>query len=165
MNKLTEKEIESIHKSASFNELTKVALEVILRLPQPLGQISGPISTGGKGNSEENLKEFRDLMVYLKERNFDVFDQIPFERTIRKLKDIWHREMNDNNYCMPILEEFYRPIITSGYIKHFFFLPDWRTSYGARWEHEECLKHGLKVIYLSPNWREDGNFLNEFQNR
>lgn len=160
MSHLSNGEKKLIESSISFGELAKIALGLITKLPQPLAQVSGPISTGGKGDVKENLKEFDDLIKLLKSNNINVFDQVPFENTIGKIKDVWHKEGNDG-YCMPILEDFYRPIIKSGHIKYFFFLPDWETSYGAKWERKECKQHNVRIIDLPENWRNNLSFLNE----
>lgn len=47
---------------------------------------------------------------------------------------------------MPILEEFYLPIFSSGRIKEAWFIPGWRTSTGARWEREKLTAFGVQTV-------------------
>ena len=51
-------------------------------------------------------------------------------------------------YPEAILDDFYSPIFNSGLIKEFYFMPNWQSSKGANWEHNEANRLGIKVSYL-----------------
>ncbi|MBI2109413.1 MAG: DUF4406 domain-containing protein [Parcubacteria group bacterium] len=139
----THKEVEMVTNASSYKELRTVAFTVIGRMPRPIVQVSGPISTGGAGSLEENLKRFARAVSLLKREGRHVFNQIPFEPSIQKIKGI---EEPNVDYAMGILEQFYLPIFETKVIEALYFLPDWQSSVGARWEREQAGRLGISVI-------------------
>jgi hypothetical protein len=69
---------------------------------------------------------------------------MPFERSMLRIK----RELEKNVYSMKLLEDFYLPIFQNKLVDTLFFLPDWQTSRGATWEHEQGKNNGIEVVYL-----------------
>ncbi len=51
-------------------------------------------------------------------------------------------------YATMLLTDFYQPLFETGLIKILYFLPDWQSSVGARWEHDQALKLGIEIVYL-----------------
>lgn len=129
--------------ATTFENLNDIALKIITRMPQPLGQVCGPISTGGVGNLEGNIAVFEQTIRKLKGEGRHIFDQLPFEKPMwRIIKTPYYRGPDH------LLEAFYLPIFKSGYIKALYFIPNWQTSYGANWEHKLGKKLGIEIIYL-----------------
>ena len=139
----TKIEVEIVANASTYKELRSVALAVIERMPRPLVQVCGPISTGGAGSLEENLRRFNEAISFLKKEGQHVFDQMPFEASIQKIKDI---EEPNAKYAMGILEQFYLPIFETKAIEVFYFLPNWESSTGARWEREQAERLGMNII-------------------
>ncbi|MFZ2150791.1 MAG: DUF4406 domain-containing protein [Candidatus Absconditicoccaceae bacterium] len=139
----------AIDKAQTYNELFDIAIDFIPRMPQPLIQFCGPISTGGKGLIESNLAELDKAILFFAVKGVSIFDQIPFEEPMQRIKS------SKQNYNYDLLNQFYVPIFQSGYIKKFVFLPGWESSVGARWEHDWAKKYGIKIEYLPNNWYED----------
>lgn len=54
-----------------------------------------------------------------------------------------------------LLETFYTLILESRYIKLLCFLPEWSTSVGARWEHDQAQKLEIPTLYLSEYYTND----------
>lgn len=128
----------------SFYELSNLALNQL----RDLGKVSivcGPITTGGRGSAEENVKAMKAVIKHLVERGFVVFDQFPFEGTLWTLKDEWVKN-GGVGYCMPILEEFYKPLYASGFIIEAHFLPGWESSFGARWERDLLTDLKIQIV-------------------
>jgi hypothetical protein len=69
---------------------------------------------------------------------------MPFEDQMQNLKKKFSTEKVVND----ILNDFYLPIFKSGVISAFYFMPNWQTSFGAKWEHEEAKKLGIEIVYL-----------------
>lgn len=128
----------------SFGELTQIALAVVGRMPPPVGQVCGPISTGGVGSIEQNLMIFEAAIDQLLAQGLTIFDQTPFEQHIfRILEDgLGTRQRNQ------LLEQFYRPIFQSRCVHVLYFIPGWQFSNGAQWEHQLGRSLKLDIVYL-----------------
>lgn len=50
--------LETARLRGTFADLAAIALTILPRLPKPVGQVCGPISTGGLGSIEANLVRF-----------------------------------------------------------------------------------------------------------
>lgn len=127
-----EEEKHALKRSKSFEEMVQIATSILKRMPQPVVQICGPMSTGGAGNLEKNMKRFQIAINALNENGISVFDQITFQDAIVSLIK-W---TPDAPYNMDILEVFYSGIFKSGLVAKAIFLPGWESSKGATWERE-----------------------------
>ena len=139
----TEGDASELSRAKTFEEMAAVALRVIARIPQPVGQVCGPITTGGAGSLEKNLEIFRRAIIALSISGTSIFDQLPFEPSIRRIQN-WEYSAGG----LRLLEDFYFPIFKSGLIQRLYFIPGWESSLGARWEHERALELGISVEYL-----------------
>ncbi len=122
----------------TYEEAVKLAIDTLVVMPKPICQVCGPISTGGLGSSEQNLRVLNYAIRFLQEHGMTVFDQQPYEDTIRRL------QADDPAY----LERFYLPIFKSGHITKFHFIPGWNTSVGTRWEHDQAVVLGIERGYF-----------------
>lgn len=136
----------------SFKEIGNVALDVLRSMPQPVCQLCGPISTGGLGSRERNTALFTRAIDELRTRGCNPFDQFPLQNAMNAISDTWHRSNPEALYCMPLLEDVYYPIFSSGLITKAFFLPDWETSFGARWEHATLSRLGIEIQDFPREW-------------
>ena len=145
MNKhWTKEDFNRMDSAVTYRDLYAIAVVVLERMPRPRVQMCGPISTGGAGSVEKNLKRFEIAIEKLLEKEIVVFDQLHFEMSIRKIRQLNNKE----GYDMNLLEDFYLPIFENKLIDVLYFLPDWKSSTGAKWEHEQAQRLGFKVIYL-----------------
>ena len=135
---------QDLKNAESMKDMHTIALRIIERMPRPIVQICGPVATGGLGSVELNLEVFNDSIKALQEKGLNVFDQMPFEIPMQDLK----KEISVEQIGKDILNDFYMPIFKSGDISAFYFMPSWQTSNGAKWEHEEAKKLGIKILYL-----------------
>lgn len=115
----------ALGKTETIEDLLHIAFLILNDIPQPISIVCGPIMTGGKGSPKENLIFFNWWIRELRRRGLNVFSQMPFEPHMQRI----YRKTG-----VDILEEFYRPLFTSGKIHSFHFIPGWRTSKGAKWE-------------------------------
>jgi len=130
-------------QAKTFEDLLSTAQSVLLRMPQPVSMVCGPITSGGRGSREENIKVFKKTIEELSNKNITIFSQMPFEGPM------WRIQKTDyykGNYH--ILEAFYLPIFESGLVKRFYFIPGWRLSFGAAWEHRQAKRLGIEIAYL-----------------
>ena len=73
---------------------------------------------------------------------------MPFETPMQKFK----KEVIDG-YDERILFNFYQPIFKSGKINKLRFIPDWESSTGAKWEHDDqAKKWNIETIDLPNDW-------------
>lgn len=140
-----DKDWSDLDKSESVKDLYVIASRILERMPKNLSQVCGPISTGGKGNIVDNLLEFNKKIIKLQEEGLDVFDQMPFEDPMHRMMLNFSKE----EYMHNILTDFYLPIFESGKITELYFLPEWESSHGANWEHEQAKRLEIKIIYLN----------------
>ena len=142
------KEHKALHKAKGFSDLLPIALTVIDRMPDPVAMVSGPVSTGGKDSIEANLHLLSAAISLLYDKGISVFDQTPFDDIMQDMKQSW----NKKGYCMPLLEDFYKPILESGKIQTVYFLPGWKSSFGAKWEYKQCQKLGIEALSFPQEW-------------
>ena len=133
----------------TYAEMNGLALQIIDRLSQPVRQVCGPITTGGFGDAKRNLRVFTKAIVELS-KEITVFDQMPFEPPMWSI--LKNRTAKD--YDNTILTDFYLPIFESKKVRTLCFLPNWKESYGANWEHEQAKRIGLAIRYLT--WADIG---------
>jgi hypothetical protein len=137
-----EKDFQDLEKAQSVKDLFTIAERITERMPKPFVQVCGPISTGGLGSIESNLKVFDEVILSLQNTGLNVFDQRPFEATMQRLEE------QKGAYLKDILTDFYFPLFNSGKISAFYFIPKWETSFGATKEHEKAKELGIPIIYL-----------------
>lgn len=138
-------DLEAVKNAKDFKELYTIAARVLSKMPKPIVQVCGPIGTGGLGNVEDNLRAFDETIKLLQTEGLNVFDQMPFEWPMQVLKF----KLKKDVYPEDILNDFYLPIFESGMISEFYFMPNWQTSKGANWEHDQAERLGIKINYLN----------------
>lgn len=145
MNYWNDEDINKLEEASSFKDIAVVALDVQKRMGDNLVHVCGPISTGGVGNRDENIFIFKKTIKKLISQGWNVYDQTPFEITIRRLR-------KKGVYPVDLLEDVYRPLFESGIIKESFFIYGWESSRGSCWEHDVLKSAGIKITYLPKNF-------------
>ena len=140
----TEEDMTALDQAETVKQMLDIALRVLSRMPQPIGQVCGPISTGGKGSILENLVWFNETIVRLQSEGKIIFDQMPFEAPMQRIKTT----LPPGEYATTLLDDFYLPIFKTGLIKKMYFMKDWESSKGARWEHEIAKELGIEITYI-----------------
>ena len=142
MNKYwTVEDEHDLFRARIFEELCTIAMRIILRMPKPIGQVCGPITTGGRGSVEANLKAMEEAIQKLQSEGKNIFDQSPFEGSMAMIKKLPY-------YRGQLLETFYLPLFKGGFVQTLYFLPDWQSSQGATWEHDRAKDFNLEIVYL-----------------
>jgi hypothetical protein len=126
----------------NFYRLVPIAFDVIDRGGSD-AMVCGPMTNGGLGDLRANYREFRRARKRLVSESKRVFDQLPFEAHLNRIAKLPRCPEEDQ-----LLTGFYLPVFTSGKLKVFYFLPDWQTSYGAKWEHEQARILRIDIAYL-----------------
>ncbi len=147
----TDKEIKSLDSAPTFYELGDIALTILQRMKKvgkPIVQICGPMSTGGRGNLEENMKFFGQTVQIATNKGLTVFNQMPFQDAMIRIAK-WKP---GDAYAEDILEIFYRKIFESGLLDEVLFLPDWQSSRGARWERDIAVKLNIPIKEFPVEW-------------
>jgi hypothetical protein len=139
-----EKDWDDLKKAQSILDLYAIAIRVINKMPRPIVQVCGPIANGGLGSVEANLNVFNETIKDLQKKGVNVFDQMPFEEPMQVFKTKFPKEI----IFRSIMEDFYLPIFKSGLISTFYFIPNWETSLGSKWEHEKAQELGIEIKYL-----------------
>jgi hypothetical protein len=143
----------------TFHDIGALMLDVMRIMHasenQAITEVCGPISTGGRGSVIENLKVFSKTIQHLKHHHGHlIFDQMPFEEAIGRVSNATPLPEGAGTYHMGILDHCYLPLFESGMVKKFFFLPDWESSFGARWEHDVAQRLNIDIEYLPGHWYE-----------
>ncbi len=115
---------------------------------QEIVQICGPMTTGGLGSLEENMAQFSRAIEQAERQGLRVFNQIPFQGAIIRITD--HHDGKE--YCVDILEVFYRRIFECGHVSRTLFLPGWQESRGARWERSFVSELGIAAEEYPREW-------------
>ena len=141
----TKEDWENLKRVQSVGDLYLIAMNIISKMPKPFVEVCGPIGTGGFHSFEKNLNAFNETIKKLQGEGLVVFDQMPFEEPMQKLK----KKMDSKSeIASAILTDFYYPIFESGMVSAFYFMPNWQTSFGAKCEHEKAKELGIKIVYL-----------------
>lgn len=145
-------EKEALKNTATLTETASIAISILVRMKESNGHqvvtICGPMSTGGLGNIEANMHRFRQAIDAAQDNGLVVFNQVPFQEAIVRITG--YKEGSE--YCMDILEIFYRNIFESGYISKTLFLPGWQSSRGASWERELVTSLGIPAEEYPIEW-------------
>lgn len=140
-----EEDHELLGQARSYGDLLVIAERVIARMPEPVAQVCGPITTGGSGSFESNLATLKEAITSLSASGVSVFDQTPFQERMQLIKD---GKQAGEAYDQELLLQFYLPLFERRLIDVLYFIPGWETSVGGRWEHEEGTRLGLPIRYL-----------------
>ncbi len=141
----TKEDWENLEKVELVGDLYIIAQSIIFRMPKPFVQVCGPIATGGLNSIKANLNAFNETIKKLQSQGLNIFDQMPFEEPMQKLKK---KIISEGEAVNSILTDFYYPIFKSGLISAFYFMPGWQTSFGAKCEHKKAKELGIKIVYL-----------------
>ncbi|MEX2008458.1 MAG: hypothetical protein WD850_03145 [Candidatus Spechtbacterales bacterium] len=145
----TKEELEQVATMDSYEDMLALAMQILPRIPEPVVQVCGPISTGGMGSVADNFRIFDMAIELLIAGRENVFDQRPFEHAVQNIK----RKGVETGYLMGLLDDFFLPIFETGYIAKFYFLPGWETSKGASWEYEQAKRLGIASV-MPHDWME-----------
>ena len=141
-----------MNNAKTYGELSLIALDCMRKMPSPLAQVSGPISTGGSGDMRENVNILKKARIKLEEQGYFIFNNLPFEIPMTRIYESCSGTHKEKNKM--ILEEFYSPILESGLIKKIFFIPTWDSSQGSCWENNKAKELGLEIIYLTEDFMQ-----------
>jgi hypothetical protein len=155
-----ESEWQAVAGCKTLAELGELSHRVMNQLPRPIALVSGPISTGGilkpgmKGESDirANLDLFNKVVQTLLLGGVSLFNQMPLEDIFVPINTQWKAVNPPGSYCMPILEEFYRDVFAFPGMRGIILIPDWQSSFGAKWEVKEANSKGKHIIDLPKGW-------------
>lgn len=139
----TEEDRADVERATKFGELSVVARRIVARMPEPVFFVCGPISSGGLGSVEANLARFARAIRYLRDREFSVFNQLPFEQALFEIK-----RSKPADGGVQLLNEFYLPLFESGLIRIMLFMQGWESSFGASWERERASELRIPILDL-----------------
>lgn len=135
-------DLSAIEKAQTFEDLYQIASAVVNRIGPPVRFVCGPISAnGGTKSRERNMQIFTSYIELLENRGLKIFNQLPFEESLWRI--LATGESEDH-----LLETLYLPLFKSGAFNCFYFIPNWESSFGARWEHQQALILGIEIVYL-----------------
>lgn len=128
----------------AFPAMLSLAHRILDRIPHPVGMVCGPVSSGGLGSIEKNLKALAENVRILSRCGHPLFCQIPFEEPIQRIRKV----MPSAEFAPTLLSRFFQPLFEQRRIEKLFFVAGWTSSSGSRWEHEQALRLGLERCYL-----------------
>ncbi len=143
----TKEDLALLARTETCADMFTVAKRVLNRLPKPVVQVCGPISTGGAGSLKKNLALMDRAVELLHTHGRHVFSQLPFEEPMQRIK-----YAHQGSYAMTLLDDFYKPLFESGLVDALYFLPAWQSSFGARWEYEQAKRLGIKTLFFPKGW-------------
>ena len=146
---------QAIASSLNYQDILVIAMDILKKMrnyhaPKPIVQICGPISTGGRGSREENLRVFSRVIERVKANGFIVFDQMPFEDDVIRIYTA-----DPSLRGLALLEQFYEPIFRSGFIDMLMFAASSKDSFGANWEREKAKLLYIPFIDLADSYSAD----------
>ncbi|MDO8516430.1 MAG: hypothetical protein Q7S28_04210 [bacterium] len=146
MTLLTKDERAILRRAETFEELRDIAFGSIRRMDMPfgVGMVCGPISTGGLNSIKANLAKFKATIDNLSVAGIPLFSQLPYETAMHRIMQTPYYRKEERH----LLDAFYLPIFESRLVRTHYFMPDWATSIGATWEHDQAVRLGIHRVYL-----------------
>ncbi|MCL4365593.1 DUF4406 domain-containing protein [Candidatus Marsarchaeota archaeon] len=109
-----------------------------------LGYVSGIITSDTPELVDLNMRRLAEYTDYLRsDVAFPVFSST----------DIFSNELEDKLSCNTIGEwhSFWRDVLEQGHVTDIFMTPRWRSSAGAKDEHETAKRIGISIHYMEDN--------------
>ncbi len=150
----TKRDVREARRAKTFAGLSVIALRVVERQYKEACEVgsghvaivSGTISNGGTlpiRKIRRNLRIFKRKIKELRALGIQVWDQMPFEEHLFRIRKLEGKKHDPED----LLVGFYLPIFSSGRVTLVFFLPNWRSSHGARWEKKMAKRYSIPVFY------------------
>lgn len=137
----------------SYKNYEEIARSMVLELEKfskenntNIVQVCGPISTGGLGSVDENIKFFKKSIEKLEGAGYFVFDQTVFEDAMLKIKTSRMENGLFKFYDWDLLNKCYIPLFESRLLNKMIFLPDFESSIGSKWEYDMALKNKIEIL-------------------
>lgn len=146
--------IEKAKEASDFKMLGELVCEIAEKMPKPLFMISGPMTTGGMGSYSKNILLFQHAIDEAIKAGVYVFNQTMLEEHLQRLVREWLICNPDSEYCNHVLTDVYEALFASGHINGVYFMPDWHTSRGARFEREMVERLDILVQEYPSEWYE-----------
>ncbi len=146
--------IERAKSANDFKLLGELVCEVAEKMPKPLFMVSGPMTTGGMGSYSKNILLFQHAIDEAIKAGVTVFNQTMLEEHLQRLVREWLTCNPESEYCNHVLTDVYEALLASGHIHGVYFMPDWHTSRGARWEREASERLNVAVHDYPSEWYE-----------
>lgn len=144
--------IEKARTTTDFKLIGELVCEIAEKMPKPLFMISGPMTTGGMGHYSKNIVLFQHAIEEATSNGLSVFNQTMLEEHLQRLVREWLTCNPESKYCQHVLSDVYDTLLASTHIQGVYFLPDWQTSYGARWERDAAERHTLTIHEYPEAW-------------
>jgi len=122
-------------------KLLEIALAIakeILFKESGLALFSGPISTGGLGSIDENLRYFNKGIAEASRKGYNMFCQMPFEELFKAIH--YEHEVHTSFF----IKHFYKPLFKSNRISLLLQAENWESSSGACEEAKLCDRFGIE---------------------
>lgn len=142
-------------RGPTFNDLAQIARTQLQAFNGNAEIVCGPISTGGYGKPIANLLVFHHAIEVLEAHGRPIWSQVPFEAGLAELHSEWMQKHPAETYCLPIMTEFYWPIMTKDLIRRAWFLDGehgYKTSKGAQMEWERLGELGIDRRLFREEW-------------
>jgi hypothetical protein len=141
--------------TTTLQELAAIAIREAQKFPGGCHIVCGPISTGGQGSPEANVRVLEKTIAACVTTMHPIFDQSPYEQQLAHFHNQWVAEDPEEragSYCEGILSHFYLPLLQSKAIVRTWFIPGWESSYGASWERRMSIEFGIPYADIDASW-------------
>lgn len=150
----TEEDHAEQDRCESMHHLAELGIKLAKRLKEqsPDGSVillSGPMTTGGLGSFDRNIKLFECAIIVAREKGLTVYNQLPFQKGMIRILGLNRNpsfKAEAAGYPMSILTDFYGPLLDSKLVSDLFQLRDHASSFGARWE--EARARLVEMIHI-----------------
>jgi hypothetical protein len=141
-----------IEQAETFEELSKIAIDILKCMPKSIAMACGPISSGGTGNLDTNLEIYTKTVNKLWDKKINVFTWEPFQNRLGVLKAKSGNTFKERN--LTLLEGFYGPLYRSKLITKMYFIHGWESSHGSNWEINIAREVGIEIEDLPKDFLE-----------
>ncbi len=133
-----EDDLIDISNAQTLEELVRIALTVLSRMPKPVFWVAGPITSGSRTN-EENRKRLRDTIERFKIKGVTVINHLLLQKQATKIlkREFGYRKlskMEEYKLQERLRDKLYAPIFQSGKIDTLCLMPSSERSLNVQWK-------------------------------
>lgn len=145
----TPDDVASIAGTKTIEELVRIVLDVLARMPKPVYWVAGPI-TSGPLTEKTNRRRLHKTIMELKMEGAAVLNHLPLQA---KAMNILRRESGGRHLSKAeehklqerLRDEFYAPIFQSGKIGALCLMPNSEGSLNVQWKRGFAHGRGIPV--------------------
>jgi hypothetical protein len=152
MSYITNADLGDLELARTVDDVLKVALTVIERMPKPVRCVIGSL-TSGRRTPEENRERLHRVILRYKEGGVATFNHLPFQRRAMQIlsREFGGGQLSDSQKMLlqeRLRDEFYEPFLKSGKVGQLHIMPGSEASLNVYFMWMFATKNKIPVRFI-----------------